>query len=68
MNNLDFFLNCSKEYELIQSKSNMLSHTSHHSHHPDNRHKNRYLNITACEFFVYLNENFMLMLNIHNFV
>ncbi|XP_037876726.1 uncharacterized protein LOC101747207 isoform X2 [Bombyx mori] len=37
----------SKEYEIVVSRSNALGHTSHHSHRPENRLKNRYLNITA---------------------
>ncbi|KAH9628239.1 hypothetical protein HF086_006716 [Spodoptera exigua] len=37
----------SKEYEIVVAKSAALGHTSHHSHRPENRLKNRYLNITA---------------------
>ncbi|XP_053618807.1 uncharacterized protein LOC128680080 isoform X2 [Plodia interpunctella] len=37
----------SKEYEIVVTKSAALGHTSHHSHRPENRQKNRYLNITA---------------------
>ncbi|XP_063543150.1 uncharacterized protein LOC134751604 [Cydia strobilella] len=37
----------SKEYEIVVSKSAALGHTSHYSHRPENRLKNRYLNITA---------------------
>ncbi|GBP00486.1 Tyrosine-protein phosphatase 99A [Eumeta japonica] len=37
----------SKEYEVVVSRSAALAHTSHHSHRPENRMKNRYLNITA---------------------
>ncbi|XP_045780086.1 uncharacterized protein LOC123877394 isoform X2 [Maniola jurtina] len=37
----------SKEYEIVVSKSAALGHTSHHSYRPENRLKNRYLNITA---------------------
>ena len=42
----------SKEYEAIQSTSTQDEHTSEHSHHPDNKQKNRYLNILACELRV----------------
>ncbi|CAH2236745.1 jg16983 [Pararge aegeria aegeria] len=37
----------SKEYEIVVSKSATSGHTSHHSYRPENRLKNRYLNITA---------------------
>ncbi|XP_023940262.1 uncharacterized protein LOC112047381 isoform X2 [Bicyclus anynana] len=37
----------SKEYEIVVSKSAASGHTSHHSYRPENRLKNRYLNITA---------------------
>lgn len=37
----------SKEYEIVVAKSAALGHTSHHSQRPENRLKNRYLNITA---------------------
>lgn len=37
----------SKEYEIVVTRSAALGHTSHHSHRPENRLKNRYLNITA---------------------
>ncbi|CAB3242766.1 unnamed protein product [Arctia plantaginis] len=37
----------SKEYEIVVAKSAALGHTSHHSHRPENKLKNRYLNITA---------------------
>ncbi|CAG9796102.1 unnamed protein product [Diatraea saccharalis] len=37
----------SKEYEIVVARSAALGHTSHHSHRPENRLKNRYLNITA---------------------
>ncbi|CAG9109384.1 unnamed protein product [Plutella xylostella] len=36
-----------KEYEIVVAKSAALGHTSHYSHRPENRLKNRYLNITA---------------------
>jgi receptor-type tyrosine-protein phosphatase gamma len=39
----------SKEYELIQSTSVQDGFSSEHSQHPDNKQKNRYLNIVACE-------------------
>ncbi|RVE48716.1 hypothetical protein evm_006610 [Chilo suppressalis] len=37
----------SKEYEIVVARSAALGHTSHHSTRPENRLKNRYLNITA---------------------
>jgi protein tyrosine phosphatase len=39
----------SKEYEAIQAASTTESLSAEHSHHPDNKQKNRYLNIVACE-------------------
>ena len=39
----------SREYELIQTESINEEHASEHSQHPDNKGKNRYLNIIACE-------------------
>lgn len=39
----------SKEYELIQSCSVQDDFSSEHSQHPDNKQKNRYLNIVACK-------------------
>ncbi|KPJ16771.1 Tyrosine-protein phosphatase 99A [Papilio machaon] len=36
-----------EEYEIVVAKSAALGHTSHHSYRPENRLKNRYLNITA---------------------
>lgn len=39
----------SKEYEAIQAASTQDSLSAEHSHHPDNKQKNRYLNIVACE-------------------
>lgn len=38
----------SKEYEAIQNESCQEEYLSEHSQHPDNRAKNRYLNIIAC--------------------
>lgn len=40
----------SKEYESIQSESIVEDYPSEHSQHPDNKAKNRYLNIIACKF------------------
>ncbi|CAL4125434.1 unnamed protein product, partial [Meganyctiphanes norvegica] len=37
----------SKEYESIQAAATQEHHTAEHSHHPDNKLKNRYLNIVA---------------------
>lgn len=39
----------SKEYEAIQTESSQEEYLSEHSQHPDNRAKNRYLNIIACK-------------------
>jgi receptor-type tyrosine-protein phosphatase gamma len=39
----------SKEYEAIQAASTQEEYTSEHSQHPDNKQKNRYLNILACK-------------------
>lgn len=39
----------SKEYEAIQNECIADEHSSEYSLHPDNKAKNRYLNITACK-------------------
>ena len=39
----------SKEYEAIQAASAQDHHPAEHSQHPDNKQKNRYLNIVACK-------------------
>jgi hypothetical protein len=39
----------SKEYEAIQAASTQEEYSSEHSQHPDNKQKNRYLNILACK-------------------
>ena len=39
----------SKEYEAIQAASAQEELTAEESEHPDNKQKNRYLNIVACE-------------------
>lgn len=39
----------SKEYEAIQNESIIEEYPSEHSQHPDNKGKNRYLNIIACK-------------------
>lgn len=40
----------SKEYEAIQNESISEEYPSEHSQHPDNKQKNRYLNIIACMY------------------
>lgn len=40
----------SKEYEAIQNESINEEYASEHSQHPDNKQKNRYLNIIACKY------------------
>lgn len=40
----------SKEYEAIQNESINEEFPSEHSQHPDNKQKNRYLNIIACKY------------------
>lgn len=40
----------SKEYESIQNECVIEDYASEHSQHPDNKLKNRYLNITACKY------------------
>lgn len=44
----------SKEYEAIQNESINEEYPSEHSQHPDNKQKNRYLNIIACKFYLLL--------------
>lgn len=39
----------SKEYESIQNECVIEEYPSEHSQHPDNKTKNRYLNIIACK-------------------
>lgn len=41
----------SKEYEAIQAASAQEHHPAEHSQHPENKQKNRYLNIVACGSF-----------------
>lgn len=40
----------SKEYEAIQNEAIIDEFPSEHSQHPENKGKNRYLNITACKY------------------
>lgn len=40
----------SKEYEAIQGEALNDEYSSEHSQHPDNKGKNRYLNVIACRF------------------
>lgn len=44
----------SKEYEAIQNESINEEYPSEHSQHPDNKQKNRYLNIIACMYLIKL--------------
>lgn len=56
----------SKEYELIQNESIVEEYPSEHSQHPDNKGKNRYLNIIACKYLSYLNFSYNIFLLILN--
>lgn len=53
----------SKEYEAIQNESINEEYPSEHSQHPDNKQKNRYLNIIACKCnsFIYSHSHVMLL-------
>ena len=42
----------SKEYEAIQAAGTTEALTADHSQYPENKTKNRYLNIVACEYLV----------------
>lgn len=44
----------SKEYEAIQGEALSDEYPSEHSQHPDNKAKNRYLNVIACECFFFV--------------
>lgn len=44
----------SREYEAIQSQSVSEGLHSENSLHPDNKRKNRYLNIIACKLMVFM--------------
>lgn len=44
----------SREYEAIQSECVSDDLPSEHSQHPDNKRKNRYLNIIACKLMVFM--------------
>lgn len=50
----------SKEYESLQNESIIEEYASEHSQHVDNKAKNRYLNIIACE---YGHDVFILIIN-----
>lgn len=45
----------SKEYEAIQAEATKEDYTAESSDHPENKIKNRYLNITACKYKNQLN-------------
>lgn len=57
----------SKEYETIQNESISDEYASEHSQHPDNKGKNRYLNIIACKFHGINSVNYHILF-IHNFI
>lgn len=44
----------SREYDAIQSECVSDDLASEHSQHPDNKRKNRYLNIIACKLMVFM--------------
>lgn len=46
---MDGDIGFSKEYEAIQSASVQEEYAAEHSQHPENKQKNRYLNIVACK-------------------
>ena len=47
---LDGDIGFSKEYEAIQATSVQEEYPAEHSQHPENKQKNRYLNIVACKY------------------
>lgn len=55
----------SKEYEAIQNECIADEHSSEHSLHPDNKTKNRYLNITACKILSLFYSSKMLIFSIN---
>ncbi len=44
----------SKEYEEVRADSCLDEYTAQDSQHPDNQDKNRYPNIVACEYVLYV--------------
>lgn len=57
----------SKEYEAIQNESIVEEYASEHSQHPDNKGKNRYLNIIACKCAVHFSNLYLFFINVFFF-